>query len=209
VNLGEELYLCALDDQGRAISNKLPYGLGGALLAELVLAGRIRVADAVVVDNPAPTGDGLVDEVLAGLQDPAVRSVPPASLMGNIGKNAGPRIWSGIVDGGLATVEQGGRSWMYFVRKPDRLIPTTAGEEPRARARAVLLGQATPDARMAALIGLVDVCDLVGRLVPREQRAAADERAAAIGEDQSVTEDVRQAIRGAQAAVAGQVHAAS
>jgi Golgi phosphoprotein 3 (GPP34) len=203
VNLAEELNLCALDDDGQpAQSHKLPYGFGAALLAELVLAGRVRINETVAVESGDPTGDALVDEVLAGLQDPAVQQLAAPQLMGNIGKNSGPRIWNGIVEGGLATVEQGERSWMYVVRKPDRLVPTAAGEEVRARARGALQGETAPDPRTAALVGLVEVCGLVGQLVPKEQRKAAEERAAELARQQPTTDDLRKAIEGARAAVA-------
>jgi hypothetical protein len=203
VNLAEELFLCALDEQGYAFSHKLPNGLVAALLAELVLAGRVRIGEAIVVEDATLTGDPLVDQVLEALQDPSVRELSPAEWIGRTGHLP---VSNRIVEAGLATVEQGGRSWMYFVRKPDHIRPTAAGEEPRSRARAVLRGRAGADERTAALVGLIAACDLVGVLLPREERRAARDRASAIAEEQSVNESLRAAIRAGEATVAAQTH---
>ena len=73
-NLLEELLLLSIhDDKGTVVSQvaeTLRYGLAGAMLADLALAGRISLADGkrVVVVDPAPTGDDLLDEALQVIQ---------------------------------------------------------------------------------------------------------------------------------------------
>ena len=61
MNLAEEFTLLAYADDGslEIDSVRLESGLGGALLLELALAGRVDVEDKrVVVIDPSPTGAG-------------------------------------------------------------------------------------------------------------------------------------------------------
>lgn len=70
--LAEELLLLAHDIRGkcRIAPAELDCGVGGALLSELRLAGRVGLTDgAVTVTDGAPVGDPLLDELLAGLAD--------------------------------------------------------------------------------------------------------------------------------------------
>lgn len=72
LNLPEEFFLLSIDDnKGKIIaevSDGLELGLAGALLAELALQDRIGLKDKrLVVTNPAPTGDGALDEALEAI----------------------------------------------------------------------------------------------------------------------------------------------
>ena len=68
MNLAQELYLCALD--GSPVhSNKLPVGIGGAILADLELRGRIRLGEQVELVDPSPTGDRGLDAVLEAFRE--------------------------------------------------------------------------------------------------------------------------------------------
>jgi hypothetical protein len=161
-----------------------------------------------VITDPAPTGDELVDELLAGLVEAGGQSLDPPGWLGRVGMQVSPRIHDRLVAGGLVTVEAGGRSWLIVVRKPDRMRPTPAGEEPRRRLREVLLGERDPDARSAVLAGLASACGLVKLHVPRDARRAANERAAALAEGQAVPDAVGEAIEAAQRATASATLAA-
>jgi hypothetical protein len=69
LTLAEELLLLALDDESGSVepaaSGSLQYGLAGALLVELVIAGRLRLeGGGLVVADGSPTGDAVLDEVI-------------------------------------------------------------------------------------------------------------------------------------------------
>ena len=75
LTLPQELYLLALhEEKGRvpaALSTSLHYGLGGAILAELILQGRVGLDDnrkAVVVNNSMFGEDDLLNEGLERIQ---------------------------------------------------------------------------------------------------------------------------------------------
>ena len=203
MNLAQELYLCAVDGSGYAFSHRLPPGIGGALASELALAGRIRVDEkSIELLDSTPTGDDIVDEALGDLQHPNAPTWGPIWWVSRVGRASSERVRERVVADGLATLEPGGRSWMYFVRKPDRLKLTPAGEEPRRRLQAVLLGRQQPDPRTAVLGTLASVCKLIRHHVPRSERKAAEERAAAFSAGDAVPEGVREAIKGAENATA-------
>jgi Golgi phosphoprotein 3 len=202
VTLAEAFFLCAIPPDGIATSTKVPAGIGGAIVAELVLGGRIRVEEeGVHALDPAPTGDDLLDPVLEGAKDPNARQTRATWFIANVGKVQTPKVHQRLIAGGLATLEKGEKRRLLG-SKPDRLKPTPAGEEPRARLRAVLLGEAEPDARDAVLAGLAAACDIVKLHVPDDQRAAATQRAEALAQGEAIPEHVRTAIRGSQRATA-------
>jgi Golgi phosphoprotein 3 (GPP34) len=73
-SLPEDLVILAVgaEPRGGPGNGKLPgrlrYGMRGAVLVALALAGRVEVADGqVTVRDPAPLGDPDLDEALAGL----------------------------------------------------------------------------------------------------------------------------------------------
>jgi hypothetical protein len=74
LTLPEDLVILAVGAKPRGGPNngKLPrrfcYGIRGAVLVALTLAGRVEVADGrIVVRDSAPLGDPNLDEALAGL----------------------------------------------------------------------------------------------------------------------------------------------
>src|SRR5687768_4580671 len=70
MNLPEEFILLAYDEDGTPLTDgtHLDNGLGGAVLLELALAGRVDVVGKrVTVLDPSRTGDPLADDALARL----------------------------------------------------------------------------------------------------------------------------------------------
>ena len=72
LKLYEELFLLSINDATGelvgAAASYLPYGLAGAILAELALQGKVQVADnRLAVLNAHPTGDELLDGALAAI----------------------------------------------------------------------------------------------------------------------------------------------
>jgi hypothetical protein len=187
-NLAEDLKLCAICHGGFSLSPRVVPGLGGALAAELVLAERIEVdADVVSVLDDSPTGDQLVDDVLAGLIDRG-EATRPSTWIAGVGVGASPYVHASLV----------AKRLVEGAAKP-RL--TASGERPPRRLEAVLTGAREPDARTAVLAGLVSVCGLVEGLVPADAGDAAQIRAAGFATGDSVPEPAREPISSVLAAV--------
>lgn len=168
-SLLEELLLIAYSDQGTLVTSvaAVDCGLAGAVLMELMLAGRLTLTKrAVTVVSDEPTGDPLLDEALT-----RIRTSRPAA----------PRKWVQVLRGGLQDrvlerlVARGvlrrekRRVLLIF---PQTRYPSVTGAEPaletdaRQRLRAMVTGEGPADPRTAALGALVQAVKLDRRVFP-------------------------------------------
>jgi hypothetical protein len=81
LNVAEELLLLSLHDVKGTVhctaSHALPYGIAGALLAELAISGRLRADEKqIIVVDRAATGDALLDEALGLVHDVEIPREP-------------------------------------------------------------------------------------------------------------------------------------
>ncbi|MEU5903559.1 GPP34 family phosphoprotein [Micromonospora sp. NPDC047467] len=173
--LTDELVLLAYDDDGanRLGRPHLDYGLAGAVLLELALAGRVEVTDKhLVVTDPAPTGVPLLDEALTMLE--AERPRKPKNWIGKLAKGLPERVLDGLVDAGVLRRESD-RVLLIF---PRTRYPSPSGAQPaveteaRERMAAALTGSGPVDARTAALLTLTRAVGLDRKLfreLPKER----------------------------------------
>src|SRR5690606_6875936 len=194
VLVAEDLLLCLTDDRtgGLVVSGStVDVGLGGALLVELALRGRVAVAAAgerirrghLVVRDPTPTADPVLDDALAAVR--AKEGRKPQHVVGGLGK--GRRVL------GLFP----GRRW------PAADVDRARGL--RDRLAVALQRGATDDARVAALVSLLAALDALHRVVVPAQvgltRRELQERAKQIAAGEWAGKAVRDAIAGMNAAV--------
>ncbi|KOX14797.1 GOLPH3/VPS74 family protein [Micromonospora profundi] len=181
--LTDELVLLAYDDDGanRLGRPHLDYGLAGAVLLELALAGRVEVTDKhLVVTDPAPTGVPLLDDALAMLAA-AGRPRKPKNWIGKLAKGLPERVLDGLVDTGVLRRE----SDKVLLIFPRTRYPSPTGAQPaveteaRERMAAALTGNGPVDARTAALLTLTRAVGLDRKLfreLPKERvKARMDE----------------------------------
>jgi hypothetical protein len=203
VNLAEELKLCAIARHGFSSSPRLVPSLGGALAAELVLAERIQiVGDSASVLDDRPTGDELVDDLLAGIAEAASAPVHLSVWIAGVGVGASPHVHHSLIAKGLVSTDEDGPSWRYLVRRPEHYVISEAGFEPSRRVQAVVTGEREADSRTAVLAGLASVCGLLDALVPAEARDFADVRAAALIDSGSIPASIHDAVEATLAATA-------
>jgi len=204
MSLPEEFLLLAYDEDGTPLTDgtHLDNGLGGALLLELALNGRVDVADKrVVVLDPAPTGDSLTDEALDRIRDDKPRK--PGYWVTKLSKQARPRLLDKLVTEGVLTVEKDRVLWVF----PRTKYPSASGEPPavevaaRERMRTAILGTGPVDPRTAALCALVAATDLDRKVLRDLDRRVVQARLKEIGEGAWAAEAVRKAIEEIQAAV--------
>ncbi len=207
MNLGEELLLLALrDNKGTVrstVSLVIEQGLAGALLIELMFAGKVLVRDKklYVADSDA-TGDELLDTAL--------------SHIGNSKRERGAKYWVKKLDSRMMEnretiadrlVERG-----ILVRKSGRrllIVPTTryksidgsAKLKLRKKIHTAVLGGRTPDQHLAALICLVQVCELSREVFPKHEQRVAEEGMKEISSSGAVGEVVVEAIDGIKKAI--------
>src|SRR5215203_112079 len=181
--LAEDLLLIALDDAKGTTSWQqsgiLPYALAAALLADLALAGKVTLRDdKMVVVEPAPLDDELLDEALTRMkaskkEHDANYWVP--ALSGKV-KKLQQRLENRLVAEGILRREQHKVLWVIESDRYPTLNPAPE-RTLREQLRAALLTDTAPDARTAILISLIENCKLIDRLVEKGERTAARARA--------------------------------
>jgi Golgi phosphoprotein 3 len=207
LSLAEELLLLALNDEKGTVlmagSMGLSYGLAGALLIELVEAGLLRIEGKDLVAPPAGSArDEILDEVL-GIIRSAKRTRDLKYWVGKIGRSGGQhkkKLLDRLVDRRILQKEDH-RLLLIF---PTKRYPQTDPMPEygiRERVRQALRGMTPPDARTAALISLVQACDLTGTLFEKGERREAKKRAKEISASQPVGTAVARVIEAAKAAV--------
>jgi hypothetical protein len=157
VALAEELLLLAYDDEtGKATMPRisLDLGMAAAVLVELALAGRIAYSDGcLVVADPSPTGEPIVDDVLARIvADDAPRS--PSSWVQRLRHGLRDRILGDLCGRGVVRdVDETELGFIHVHRYP--MVDPSVEQDTRRRLAEALTGGPVPDERTAALATLV------------------------------------------------------
>jgi hypothetical protein len=211
--VAEELLLLVLDSERGRIRGGWSYdgSLAGALLLDLAEAGRLVERDGALVT----TGAGaLATTVLTDAYTEIEGSERPRDAghwIGRLPKALRPlrgRVAQSLVERGVLGEERHKTLGVFASTRYPQLDPGPE-RELRARLRAVLIDGAEPDGHTALLLGLLAPLELVGGLVPREQRKAAKARARELADRSVVGGAVADAQQAAQAAVTASIVAAT
>jgi hypothetical protein len=205
MSLPEEFLLLAYAEDGTPLTDgtHLDNGLGGAVLLELALAGRVGIEDKrVVVADPSPTGDPLLDDNLARVgAEPKARK--PGHWVSKFAKNARPRVLGKLVADEVLTVEED-RVLGVFPRKkyPSAgRVPPAPEADALQRLRSAVLGSGPVEPRTAALCALVAATELDRKVLTDLDRKLVKTRLKEIGEGAWAADAVRKAIEDIQVAV--------
>ena len=206
VTLAEDLYLLALDVTGSRLlidALHLDLGLGGALLLDLTIRGRVTPVDGhVTVAEDGSTGEPLLDAALVAIAERA-RAHGPGHWVRHLGRGAHHATQDRLVDLGILTREDG---------RLLRFIPIHRTHEADGRLHhelvdhlhdAVVLGR-PPSSESAALAALALAVGLDRHLFPRVDRRAVWQRmaevAAECGDAAWITTAVGAAVNAVDAA---------
>lgn len=171
----EEIVLLLLDDsQGQIV--ELPVSaahivIAGAALMELALRNRIDTdVKTLIVVERAPTGDDILDDALAHLDELGGEFNIPAALYGIAVKSEGYRqkALTRLVEHRVLRDEDGRFLWV----SPNRqypIIDDREQQEVRARLRKILLTDEIPDPRDVVLLCLVEASHLLGRVLDPDE----------------------------------------
>ena len=211
--LAEDLLLLLTDDgTGKlaASSTEVDVALGGALLVELTLMQRVDVAASdervregrLVVRNPDPTGDGLLDEALSILGHKEGKK--PQNVVARLGKRARVRLYERLVAGGVLRAEE---DRILGILPTHRWPSNDAAHESTVRAGLLtaLREGTTKEARIGALISLLLALNAVHKAVDPASvglsKKELNANAKRIAEGDWAAKAVRQAIASMNAAV--------
>jgi hypothetical protein len=205
MSLAEEFLLLAYADDGTPLTDgmHLDNGLGGALLLELAMDSRIDVVDKrVVVLDPAPTGEPVLDQALERISS-AEKSRKPGYWVSKFAKDTRPRVLDRLVGAGVLTMEKDRVLGVF----PRTRYPAAQGTEPavetdaRQRMRAAVLGDGTVEPRTAALCALVAATDLDRKVFADLDRKRVKARLKEIGQGAWAAKAVQATIEEIQSAI--------
>lgn len=157
----EDLMLLMMDDTSGAIAGEgtLYYTLGGAVLVELGLGGHVTVdgndMGLTGLKVHAVTGAQLPDPVLRSAHDKTAKRVRGVqSLLVEIGTGLRETVLDRLVERGMLRRES--KKWLGVFSSTSTSVADTGYKKALVqKVRAVLVDDVEPDARTAALVGLL------------------------------------------------------
>ena len=209
LSIAEEIVLLGLDDrQGKYLTYYLKYALSGALVADLLVAGLVRIERDMVV--PTETGGDLDDVHRESLE--AIAQTPGKKLQnlirGVLADRQQERVLRRLVDAHiLEEVEHKALGLFPYRRYPT--VDPLAEDEIRARLRAAVLTVVPPEHRTRLLLSIAHACMLTKAFLHKDEREAAEPRIAELTDDEPVGLAVRRAIADDQVAAAVMMIAAA
>jgi hypothetical protein len=211
--LAEDLLLVLTDDQtGKlaASSTEVDVALGGALLVELALRECVDVAGAdervregrLVVRDANPTGNGLLDETLAIVEQKEGKK--PQSVVARCGKGVRRQLYGRLAEGGVLRAEEDRVLGMFSTH---RWPAADAAHEMSLRVglASALRNGATTDERTGALISLLHALKVTHKVIDPGSvglsKKEVNANAKRIAEGDWAAKAVRQAIDDTNAAI--------
>ncbi len=221
--IAEDLLLLLTDERSgaaRVDSTKLTYALAGAVLLELSLAGRVDVAgrgesvrrDRLVVRDPAPTGDPVLDRGLAELS--RRQNKRPRDVIRHLAKGVREDVYALLAARGTVRQERS-KILGVFPRTRWPVVDPEPGRRSRLDLKhAVMRDQPPTDSRVAAVISLLAAIDKLPMVVTPDQtgwsKRQITRRGKEISEGSWAPKAVKDAVAAVNAAItAGVVVAAS
>lgn len=210
----EEIVLLALDDKTGAPLplpvTALSYGLAGAVLADLAIAGKVDTDDKkLTVLNAEPTGDPLLDPWLAIIAAEKI-SHPVAhwlSVLADRQQEIEQPALERLIARGILQRQDKKILWVIGLRR----YPTVDGHERtevRTRLGQLILGDDIPDPRDAMLISLLSGCRLTDKIFAGPEFTSRGKRLETLAKTDLVGREVAAATTEAIDALTGAMNAA-
>ena len=183
LTFAEEILLLLLDDESGefvpAPAWSRQCALAGAALMDLALLNRIDTdLRKLVVVDPSPTGDNLLDPILAAIVE-ETEIHDARHWVEHIAEEQSGRIQDGaltrLVKRGILESEGGRLLWAFRTRR----YPTIDGKaerEVKLRIMHVLFSDEIPGSRDIVIICLADACRIFNQIMPEKEVERARER---------------------------------
>ena len=207
--LHEEVALLALRNDRGTVAGGVMYAqaAGGAILAELLLSGRLTTETVgkkvfAVAARPTPTGNEVLDECLEKVAQAKRRGVLSTWVQRFGGlKGLHHRVARSLVDKGVLREDEGSILFLFTRRTYPELDPS-AERAIRGRIEAAIRSDtATVDPRTSVLIAIAHHSGLLKTNFDRAHLKARKARISAIAKGEAVGEATRHAVEAVQAVV--------
>ena len=215
LKFAEEIILLLLNDQDGSFANlpswSLGYALAAGILMDLALENRIDTdSESLVVLDPTPVGDGLLDPTLAEIA--AAEQQPPRFWVERTADRAEAikdEVLARLVAKGILERREERFLWAFRTRR----YPTVQGQaerEVKLRIMSVLFSDEIPHPRDVVIICLAHACRIFERLLSRQELAGATPRIEQVRRLELIGREMSQAITDIEASVAaamqGHIH---
>ena len=196
----EEMMLLQLDEKQGALVD-LPLSasdivLAAAAVMELALQNRIDTdLERLFVVDAAPTGDAMLDDVLARLAAEG-SELTIAAAIERITVDAEKfrqEALRRLVAKGILREENGRHFWVFRTRRYP-VVDDREQREVKARLRQLLLSDEIPDPRDVVLVCLIDACDLLGLVLTADEIDATKARVATLSRLDLIGQAVTRAV---------------
>lgn len=167
----EEFFLLATNDRGKpeVLGSYRNYGLAGALVADLLLAGRLGLSEdrdpRLHVLSTEPTGNAVLDRGLAVLATREGKKL--SSVVAWSKANPEESVAAALADAGVITVNTDHLLGLSWSRYP--ALDPAPEEAIRERLAAVVTGRTAPTDADRALLGLLLGTEIAHRVLPEER----------------------------------------
>lgn len=201
LSLTEELVLLSLDHVKGSHLPLLPeglaFGLAGAALSDLEMAGRIETAGGSIrLRSAVPPGDPVLDPVLSSIAlEPASHPIAYwLSVLSDRKEEIEQGALESLIARGILRREEKKILWVFGVRR----YPTVHDEERvevRTRLVRLIAGEEIPTRFDATLISLLTACGLLSSIFTLEEISGRAGRIAAIADSDPVGREVASVLR--------------
>ena len=209
LHLHEEILLLALrDDKGTIASGTMyQYAIGGAVLAELLLDGRVRVETVkkrpmVTLVDPTPIGDPIIGECLEKVRTSKKRAVAQTwvSRFASL-KNLKHRVAEGLCDRGILR-EEDAKILLVFTRKTyPELNPAPERALVERLRQAIFTDTDAITPRTVVLVSLANSAGVLKAVFDKKELKARKDRIEKIVNGEIAGKATQEAIQAMQTAV--------
>jgi Golgi phosphoprotein 3 len=209
LRMHEEVLLLALRNDKGTVAGGVMYqqAAGGAILAELILEGRLKTVTegrstyAVVLDR-TPTGDGILDECLRRVSEASRRARLQTWVQRFAGvKQLKHRVAASLVEKGVLREEEDTVLLLFTRRIYPELDPAHERRIVERLERAVYSDTATVDPATTVLVALAHHAGLLKANLDRKRLKTRKARITAITAGDAIGKATKQAIEAVQAAI--------
>ena len=209
LQLHEEIMLLALRDREGTVHSGSSYifALGGAVLSELMMAGRLEVFqdgkhERVRAVDATPVGDPLLDEWLEAIAE----REKPRTLRDWVGrvahtKDLKHRVALGLCRRGILRTDEDKVLWIFTRKIYPELDPGPEREVKERMERAIFGGSESVAPRTAVLIALAHHSGILKSVFARERLKRHENAIERITSGERVGDATQEAIQAMQAAV--------